>query len=184
MPNTLLNMLPPDTIVPVFRLKDTNSNNHYSYQELKGSKGTLIMFIGNNCPFVDYSIDEIIMIANDYRVQGIGMIAISSSDYLKEPLDSPELMAEYAFKNKIDFPYLHDESQQAARDFSVSYTPDFFLFDRQDQLSYHGQMDDSRPGNGVSQSGSDLRKAIDAVLYNRTNSGPQKPSNGCSIKWK
>jgi peroxiredoxin len=177
-------MLPLGTIAPKFKLKDTNSNYTYSYEDLKGTKGTLVMFICNHCPFVIHVIEEIVMIANDYRVQGIGIIAISSNDIVKYPQDSPELMTQFAFKNKMEFPYLYDESQEVAKAFDAACTPDFFLFDSQDKLFYRGQLDDSRPGNGIPLSGSDLRNAIDSVIYNRILKAPQKPSMGCNIKWK
>lgn len=184
MAQTPSNMLALGTSAPQFRLKDTNSNHYYSYDDLKGKKGTLVVFICNHCPFVIHVIDELVRIANDYRVQGIGFIAISSNDVVKYPQDGPEQMTEFAFQNKIDFPYLYDESQDVAKAFDAACTPDFFLFDAQDKLFYRGQLDDSRPSNGIPLSGSDLRSAIDAVIYNRTLASPQKPSIGCNIKWK
>jgi peroxiredoxin len=184
MAQTPSNMLPLGTPAPQFRLKDTNSNYFYSYEELKGTKGTLVVFMCNHCPFVHHVLDEILKIANDYRVQGIGIIAISSNDALKYPLDGPLQMKEFAFKNKMDFPYLYDESQEVAKAFDAACTPDFFVFDSNDKLIYRGQLDDSRPGNNIPLSGTDLRNAIDAVIYNRTIAEPQKPSIGCNIKWK
>jgi peroxiredoxin len=184
MAQTPSNMLPLGTLAPNFKLKDTTSDNYYSYEDLKGKKGTLVLFICNHCPFVVHAIPEIVMIANDYRVQGIGVIAISSNDVVKYPQDSPELMTEFAFQNKFEFPYLYDESQEVAKAYDAACTPDFFLFDAQDKLFYRGQLDDSRPGNGIPLSGSDLRSAIDAVIYNRSLKEPQKPSIGCNIKWK
>lgn len=184
MAKTLSNMLPLGTPAPAFRLKDTNSNYLYSFEDLKGEKGTLVMFICNHCPYVHHVMDEIIMIANDYRVQGIGIIAISSNDTDKYPQDGPEQMTEFAFKNAMSFPYLFDETQQTARDFDAACTPDFYLFDSQDKLVYRGQLDDSRPGNNIPLSGSDLRNAIDGVLYNRAIPENQKPGMGCNIKWK
>lgn len=184
MANTHSNMLPLGTVAPSFWLKDTNSNNHYNFQEIKGEKGTLIMFICNHCPFVHHVLDEILMIANDYRVQGIGIAAISSNDPIKYPQDGPERMTEFAFENRIDFPYLFDETQDVAKAYNAACTPDFYLFDSQDKLVYRGQLDDSRPANNIPLSGSDLRNAIDGVLYNRTIPKEQKPSMGCNIKWK
>jgi peroxiredoxin len=184
MARTPSNIIPLGTIAPDFHLKGTNSNNEYSFEDVKGSKGTLVIFICNHCPFVIHVLPEIIMIANDYRVQGLGLIAISSNDIEKYPEDSPELMTEFAFENKIDFPYLFDETQEVAKAYSAACTPDFFLYDNQDHLFYHGQLDDSRPNNGIPLSGSDLRSAIDALIYNRSLNEQQKPSIGCSIKWK
>lgn len=173
-----------DTKAASFLLKDTNSNSFYTFEELRGSKGTLIIFMCNHCPYVVHAIDEIVMIANDYRVQGLGVFAISSSDISRYPQDSPEKMADFAMDNRIDFPYLFDENQEVARKYDATCTPDYFLFDSLDRLFYHGQLDDSRPGNGIALSGSDLRNAIDALIYNRSLSLVQKPSIGCGIKWK
>ncbi|MNQ28759.1 thiol-disulfide oxidoreductase [compost metagenome] len=184
MSRTPSNMLPLGTIAPEFYLKDTNSNNWYSFAYLKGEKGTLVLFICNHCPFVHHVIEEIIMIANDYRVQGLGIIAISSNDVVKYPQDAPELMTEFAFENKMEFPYLYDETQEVAKAYDAACTPDFFLFDNQNKLVYRGQLDDSRPGNGIPLSGNDLRGAIDGVIYNRIINPDQKPSLGCNIKWK
>ncbi|HEX8561356.1 MAG TPA: thioredoxin family protein [Flavobacterium sp.] len=177
-------MLPPGTNAPDFRLKDTNSNSYYSYQELKGTKGTLVMFICNHCPYVHHVLPELLMIVSDYRVMGIGIIAISSNDAEKYPEDGPKMMTEFAFKNGFDFPYLYDQNQDVARAFNAACTPDLFLFDGRDKLFYHGQLDDSRPGNNIPLSGSDLRGALDALIFNRTLAQPQKPSVGCGIKWK
>jgi peroxiredoxin len=184
MARTPSNMIPLGTSAPEFYLKDTNSNEWFSFSDLKGEKGTLVVFICNHCPFVLHTIEEIVMIANDYRVQGIGIIAISSNDVKKYPQDAPELMTEFAFENKMEFPYLYDEKQDVAKACNAACTPDFFLFDNQDKLVYRGQLDDSRPGNGIPLSGNDLRGAIDGMVYNRSINPNQKPSLGCSIKWK
>ena len=184
MAQTPSTMLPLGTMAPKFKLFDTNSGSTYSYDDLKGEKGTLIFFICNHCPFVHHVMEELIKIANDYRVQGIGFIAISSNDVEKYPQDGPELMTEFAFQNNFEFPYLYDETQEVAKSFQAACTPDFFLFDSSDKLVYRGQLDDSRPGNGIPLSGSDLRGAIDGLLYNRIINPVQKPSVGCGIKWK
>lgn len=184
MSQTASKMLALGTIAPKFKLKDTSSDHFYSFDELKGKEGTLVFFICNHCPFVLHVIREIVMIANDYRVQGIGFIAISSNDASKHPQDGPELMKEFAFENNFEFPYLYDETQEVAKAFDAACTPDFYLFDNQDQLFYRGQLDDSRPGNGIPSSGNDLRNAIDSLIYNRNFNQVQKPSLGCNIKWK
>ena len=184
MAQTPSNMLALGTKAPDFELTDSISGNSFKLNELTGNKGTLIIFMCNHCPFVIHVIDEVVRIANDYRVQGIGIIAISSNDIEKYPQDAPELMYEFAFKNKMDFPYLYDDTQQVAKDYDAACTPDFYLFDAQNQLVYRGQLDDSRPMNGISVSGSDLRNAIDSIVYNRHLNEVQKPSMGCSIKWK
>lgn len=177
-------MLPLGTIAPEFYLKDTNSSHSFSYADLKGKKGTLVMFICNHCPFVHHVIEEVVRVANDYRVQGLGIIAISSNDIINYPQDAPELMQDFALQHRFEFPYLYDETQEVAKAYDAACTPDFYLFDISDQLVYRGQLDDSRPGNGIPLSGSDLRSAIDGVIYNRSINPNQKPSLGCNIKWK
>ncbi len=185
MSKTPSNMLALGTVAPEFHLKDTNSeSNYFSFADVKGEKGTLVFFICNHCPFVHHVIKEVVMIANDYRVQGIGFVAISSNDISNYPQDSPERMTEFAFENNFEFPYLYDENQEVAKVYDAACTPDFFLFDNQNKLVYRGQLDDSRPGNGIPLSGNDLRGAIDSLVYNRTINPNQKPSLGCNIKWK
>ena len=177
-------MLPLGTKAPDFELPASNFNRKITFQEIKGKKGTLVVFMCNHCPFVLHVIEEIVMIANDYRVQGIGIVAISSNDVENYPQDSPEKMADFVLKHKVDFPYLYDESQEVAKAYDAACTPDFYLFDSQDKLIYRGQLDDSRPSNGISISGNDLRNAIDSIVYNRHLNEVQKPSMGCNIKWK
>lgn len=184
MAQTPSNMLPLGTKAPEFYLPASNFNEHFSFKDIKGKKGTLVMFICNHCPFVLHVIDEIVHIANDYRVQGIGVVAISSNDVEKYPQDAPDKMADFVLQNRIDFPYLYDESQEVAKAFDAACTPDFFLFDANDKLIYRGQLDDSRPSNGIPVNGYDLRNAIDAILFSRKVNEPQKPSIGCGIKWK
>lgn len=184
MAQTPSNMLPLGTKAPDFLLPASNFNTNFNFEECKGHKGTLVMFICNHCPFVLHVIEEIVMIVNDYRVQGIGVVAISSNDIVNYPQDAPNKMTDFASEHKVDFPYLFDETQNVAKAYDAACTPDFYLFDSQDKLVYRGQMDDSRPGNEISISGSDLRNAIDSVIYNRHLNEVQKPSIGCNIKWK
>jgi hypothetical protein len=111
-------------------------------------------------------------------------VAISSNDAVNYPADSPQKMAEEARLAGYTFPYLYDETQAAAMAYHAACTPDFFLFDRQRRLVYRGQFDESRPGNQVPITGSDLRAALDAVLAGNPVLALQKPSIGCNIKWK
>jgi hypothetical protein len=82
------------------------------------------------------------------------------------------------------FPYLYDETQNVAKAYDAACTPDFFLFDKDRSLVYRGQMDDSRPGNGIVNDGQDLKHAMNCLIENKINSRLQKPSIGCNIKWK
>lgn len=112
------------------------------------------------------------------------MVGISANDVISHPDDRPELMAREKAEVGYTFPYLYDESQAVAQAYQAACTPDFFVFDRDQTLVYRGQMDESRPGNGVPVTGNDLRTALDAVLAGQPVAPTQKPSLGCNIKWK
>jgi len=112
------------------------------------------------------------------------MVGISSNDVANYPADSPAKMAEEAKSAGYLFPYLYDETQEVAKAYRAACTPDIYLFDQDQRLVYRGQLDDSRPNNGIPVSGKDLRAAIDAVLKGKEVPPEQKPSIGCNIKWK
>ncbi|CAN5249651.1 thioredoxin family protein [soil metagenome] len=178
------NMLPLGTTAPDFVLSDALSNKKCSLTDLRGDKGTVIMFICNHCPFVKHVNEELVRIANDYRVLGFSFVAIMSNDVEKYPDDHPDLMWKTARKYHYPFPYLYDPTQEVAKAYEAACTPDFYLFDVELKLIYRGQLDDSRPGNGIPVNGRDLREAMDAILNNRKVAEHQKPSIGCSIKWR
>ncbi len=184
MARTPSNMIPLGTKAPPFQLPDAVTKNVLSLNELKGTRGTVIMFLSNHCPFVKHVNSEIVRIANDYRVLGFGFVAIMSNDVKEYPEDHPDLMWKTARDNGYSFPYLYDQTQAIALAYDAACTPDFYLFDSDLKLVYRGQLDDSRPGNGIHVSGRDLREALDAVLNNRQVFQNQKPSIGCNIKWK
>ena len=177
-------MLALGTKAPHFNLLDTISDNYIDLQSVKGEKGTVIMFICNHCPFVVHVNSELVSIANYYSEKGIGFIAISSNDAKTYPQDSPAKMKTHAQEINYPFPYLYDETQDIAKAYDGACTPDLYVFDTNLKLAYRGQLDDSRPGNGISVTGNYLRNALDCLLENKKNVLPQKPSIGCNIKWK
>lgn len=178
------NMLPLGTTAPHFNLVDTKDNNKKSLDELKGRVGTLVLFICNHCPFVIHVNEQLVKLANDYKNKGISCIAISSNDAENYPQDGPVLMQKHALENNYPFPYLYDETQTVAKAYDAACTPDFFLFNNNLSLVYTGQLDDSRPGNGKTVTGKDLRTAMDALVERKALVKDQKPSMGCNIKWK
>jgi len=184
MARTESTMLPLGTTAPEFQLLDTVSDKTLGLQHIKGDKGTVIMFICNHCPFVKHINSEIAQLGKDYINKGIGFVAISSNDVVNYPEDSPEAMKQNAAENDFGFPYLYDETQETAKIYDAACTPDFYIFNSDLKLAYRGQLDDSRPGNGIPVTGKDMRNALDAMLENRQISEVQKPSIGCNIKWK
>ena len=184
MSRTASNMIPLGVKAPEFTLYDTVSGNDLSLLNCRGDLGTVIFFICNHCPFVMHVNDELVRIANQYTDKNISFIAISSNDAENYPDDAPHLMQKNALELNYPFPYLYDETQKVAKAFDAACTPDIYVFDRDLKLVYRGQLDNSRPDNGIPVTGSDLRHALDCLLEIKENTQIQKPSIGCNIKWK
>lgn len=184
MARTPSTMIPLGTRAPEFSLPDTISGKELSLNDVKGEKGTLVMFICNHCPYVLHVNEQLVHLGNDYQPNGIKLVAINSNDVSKYPEDSPEKMKKVAARLGYTFPYLYDETQEVAKAYDAACTPDFFLFDAEMRLVYRGQLDGARPGNDEPVTGHDLREAMDALLYGEEIPQDQKPSLGCNIKWR
>jgi peroxiredoxin len=180
---TASTMLELGTPAPDFRLLDT-LGEIVSLEKFEDSPALLVIFMCNHCPFVKHILGQLVETIKEYQKKGLAVVGISSNDVESFPEDSPAKMAEIAKKASFTFPYLYDETQEVAKAYRAACTPEFFLFDKGRRLAYRGQMDDSRPGNGIQVSGSDLRAALDAVLAGKPVPVNQKPSMGCNIKWK
>jgi peroxiredoxin len=176
-------MLPLGTPAPDFSLPDPHGRL-VSLKDFQSSKALLVLFICNHCPYVKHIRAELARLGRDYQPRGLGMVAISSNDASRYPADAPAKMAEEAREAGYTFPYLYDESQEIAKAYRAACTPDLYLFDGRQRLVYRGQLDDSRPGNGIPVTGRDLRHAIEAVLSGQPVSDQQRASIGCNIKWK
>jgi peroxiredoxin len=168
---------------PYFELPDINERI-VKLSDFKKTKGLLVIFACNHCPYVIHVKDEISKLAQDYLHEGISIVAINSNDVSAYPADSPANMKTFAQQNHWNFPYLFDETQSAAKAYKAACTPDIFLFNQDHKLIYRGQLDDSRPGNGISVTGKDLRAALDGLVAGQPIPTLQKPSLGCNIKWK
>jgi thiol-disulfide isomerase/thioredoxin len=184
MAETPSKMKPLRFTAPDFELLDVVSGKVFTLKELSSAKATVIMFICNHCPFVKHVNHQLVQLARDYIPSGISFIAISSNDAENYHEDSPDKMKEYAARLGYPFPYLYDETQEVAKAYDAACTPDFFIFDGNMSCVYRGQLDDSRPSNGKPVTGTDIRKALDAILTGKEVSTDQKPSIGCNIKWK
>ena len=178
-------MLPLGTKMPSFNLQGIDGEM-YSNEMFDGKKGSLVMFICNHCPFVKHVNEEIVNLSNEIMGNDIGVIGINSNDSTQEKYaeDSIDKMREYADNLGYNFPYVVDEDQSVAKNFTAQCTPDFFLFDSDQNLFYRGQLDGSRPGNDVPTNGESLRSAIQALLNNEDPISEQLPSMGCNIKWR
>jgi peroxiredoxin len=183
MVRTPSTMLPLGTVAPDFELPNVDGRM-VDYAAAAGSRGTVVMFICNHCPFVKHVADQLAILGRDYLTRGIGFAAVSSNDVSSHPADSPEQMVAEADERGYPFPYLYDQTQEVAKAYRAACTPDFYLFDADRRLVYRGQLDASRPGGDVPVTGNDLRAAIDGLLAGGPPVPDQVPSLGCNIKWK
>ncbi|PLZ87375.1 thioredoxin family protein [Fischerella muscicola CCMEE 5323] len=177
-------MLPLGTLAPDFQLPDVVSGEKVSLSSFASKKALLVIFLSRHCPFVQHIKSELAKLGKDYRDRNLGIVAISANDPNTHPDDAPESLKVFAQELDLSYPLLFDETQETAKNFFAACTPDFFLFDASRKLVYRGQLDDSRPNNGISVTGGDLRAAIEDVLSDRPITWEQKPSIGCNIKWK
>lgn len=184
MVRTNSTMLPLGTSAPDFSLVSVDGQT-YSLSNFADAKALVVMFVCNHCPYVIHVADHISALAREYQAQGVAFVGISSNDVSKYPQDSPEQMVHEAEARGYTFPYLYDETQEVAHAYRAACTPDFYVFDGEQELVYRGQMDDSRPRteNPTPVTGADLRAALDAVLGGTPVTQDQIPSLGCNIKW-
>ena len=165
-----------------FQLNSTN-NKIISLNDIKGEKGTLIMFICNHCPYVKAVIKEIVQDVKFLESQDIKSVAIMSNDVKNYPEDSFENMIAFSKLHNFSFPYLIDESQKVAKDYGAVCTPDFFGYNDKLELQYRGRIRELKDLKPVKSGNSDLLNALKMIT--NTGEGPkdQIPSMGCNIKW-
>jgi peroxiredoxin len=165
-----------------FALEGTDGKT-YALADVRGPKGTLVVFICNHCPYVKASIGRIVAEAEALREIGIGTIAVMPNDTAAYREDSFDNMRAFAARHRFTFPYVIDETQEVARGYGAQCTPDFFGFNARDELQYRGRLDASRT-TVVPGARRELFEAMRQVA--ETGAGPleQMPAMGCSIKWK
>ncbi len=151
--------------------------------DVRGPKGTLVMFICNHCPYVRGIISRLTGEVAELQANGIGVVAIMANDAASYPADSFDNMKIFAAENNFSFPYLIDETQEVARAYDAVCTPDFFGFNAHDELQYRGRMDASRT-ELVEGAERDLVKAMLQVAETGKGPSQQIASMGCSIKWR
>ena len=183
MVRTTSTMLPLGTTAPDFSLPDVEGKT-VSLSDFAEAPALLVVFLCNHCQYVKHVSPKLARLARQYQQRGVAVVGINSNDVEKFPEDAPTRMSEEVKNRGYTFPYLFDETQEAAKAYRAACTPDFYVFDKDRKLAYRGQMDASRPGNSVAVTGQDLRAALDAVLAGKPVNRHQKSSLGCNIKWK
>jgi peroxiredoxin len=166
-----------------FRLPATDGRT-YTLDDVAGQKGTVLVFICNHCPYVIAVIDRLVADARVLMAEGIGFAAICSNDTTSYPEDSFDNMKRFAKTHEFPFPYLHDETQSAARAYGAVCTPDFFGYDADRKLKYRGRLDEGRTTPPPADARRELVEAMHTVATTGFAPADQIPSIGCSIKWK
>lgn len=167
---------------PGFSLPGVDGKIH-ALENLRGPKGTLVVFICNHCPYVKSIIGRLVRDATELQGLGVTTVAISSNDAAGYPEDSFDNMKIFARQNGFTFPYLYDATQEVARAYGAICTPDFYGFNGKLELQYRGRLDESKTV-AVPNARRDLFEAMKLVA--ETGEGPREQisSMGCSIKWK
>jgi peroxiredoxin len=165
-----------------FALKGVDGKT-YALADVRGPKGTLVVFICNHCPYVKASIDRIVAEAKALKDIGIGTIAVMPNDPAAYREDSFDNMQAFATRYRFGFPYVIDETQATARAYRAQCTPDFFGFNAKDELQYRGRLDAARI-DPLPNARRDLFEAMQEVVASGRGPAEQFPSMGCSIKWK
>jgi peroxiredoxin len=168
---------------PDFNLKNIDGNS-LSFFDVRGDKGTLVMFICNHCPYVKAIIERLVEDCNILQESGIGCVAIMSNDTENYPEDSFDNMKLFAQEHNFTFPYLLDETQDVAKVYGAVCTPDLFGFNANDELQYRGRCDSAGPNEADANTKRELREAMQRIADLGAGPHEQHPSMGCSIKWK
>jgi len=165
-----------------FSLKATDGKT-YSFDDVRGPKGTLVVFICNHCPYVRAVIDRFVQEASALKELGIGVIAVMPNDTKISPGDSFDAMKAFAKEHDFAFPYVIDETQGVAHAYGAVCTPDFFGFNAKDELQYRGRLDESKT-TLVKGARRDLYEAMKQIAQVGQGPKDQIASMGCSIKWR
>lgn len=151
--------------------------------DVKGAKGTLVIFTCNACPYAKAWEDRIVALGNEYKSKGIGVIAVNANDPGKVAEDGYDQMKTRSQEKKFGFPYVVDDTSNVARAYGATRTPEAFLFDAQGKLVYHGTIDDNSadPGKVSSRYLSD---ALAAVSSGKEVAVKETKAMGCGIKFR
>ena len=175
--------LPLGTRMPWFRVTDLDGRV-WTTADADGKPESVIVFLSQHSPYVKHIEKHLGAACARLLDKGVMVLGISPNDVSAYPSDSPEMLLGQAARAGFSFPYAVDPSQRAAKAFRATCTPEFFLYDHELRLVYHGQYDASRPDNDFEPTGGDVLQAVRATGNREVVSGVQPKSLGCSIKWR
>ena len=158
-------------------LEGTDGNKH-SYAELADAKCVVVAFTCNSCPYARDVEERVIALANDYASRGVRVVAINVNLVAEDLL--PE-MKRRAQERSFPFPYLHDPTQQIAKDYGAVKTPEFFVLDGSGKVAYMGALDDSPDGKAVTKR--HVAEAVEAVLAGKAPTLQETVPIGCRVRY-
>ena len=169
---------------PAFELRGANGGT-YTLDSFADDAALLVVFTCNHCPYAQAKFDELNRLADGYG--DVSVVGINSNDPEEYPDDSFDRMQELVEDGTIDYDaYLFDESQDVAAAYGARCTPDPFLFSNDDgtfRLAYHGRLDDAtNPDDEPTER--EMKTHIETLLSGEAITTEDKPSRGCSIKWR
>ena len=167
---------------PDFNLSSTNGQN-YSLDSFQDAKALVIIFTCNHCPYAKAAWPLLIKLAAEFKGKGVAFVGINPNDENQYPEDSFEVMKQRVGDWQINFPYLHDETQEVAKAYGAVCTPDIYVYDKDRKLYYHGRINNNWQ-NPQQVTREDLKEALNLLLADQSPPTDQGPSMGCSIKWK
>jgi len=170
-----------DDKAPAFELVGVD-DKIYALDDFVGSKAMLIVFMCNHCPYVKSKLNSILKLHDQFKSKGVAVVGINSNDpdYHDEGFEN---MKKFAMERGIKFPYLFDETQDVAKAYGATCTPDSFLFDKDVKLVFHGRIDNALT---LDQTPTEFTMAnnITKILNGQKIDKTFESSMGCSIKWK
>lgn len=174
--------LPLGTPIIPFELAGVDSKT-YTEKSFSDAQVLVVIFTCNHCPYAQAAEPHIIELARNYQPRGVAFVAINANDAIQYPDDSFPAMQQRAKEKNYPYPYLQDEAQSVARSYQAQCTPDIYVFDQERKLRYHGRVNDVRQTADTATT-HELADALEALLAGQQPTADQKPSMGCSIKWK
>ncbi|MFH0927634.1 MAG: thioredoxin family protein [Candidatus Micrarchaeota archaeon] len=167
---------------PEFELSGTDGKMH-RLDDYTDGNALVLVFMCNHCPYVLAKLEVLKKLHSTYSPKKVSFVAINSNNNPDYPDDSYEKMKEFAHGHNLKFDYLFDETQDVAKAYGATCTPDPFVFDADSRLVYHGRFDDARTPEAKPTT-HELADALDAVVVGSLPRSSFLPSMGCSIKWR
>jgi thioredoxin-related protein len=162
------------------KMKDV-SGAEVSLNEVKTSRGLLVMFSCNTCPYVIKNQSRTEEACKFAKRSGIGVAILNSNEAKRGDDDSFEDMQAYAKAQGYNWNYLVDNNSAMADAFGANRTPECFLFNGEGKLVYHGAIDDN-PSDASAVSRKHLIVAIDEMKAGNDIAVKESKSVGCGIK--